>query len=238
VVLVPGEEHAEEVLRERDVSCGELPVPVGEHGADLRQARDPAGARARGRPAARPRRRSIRRARRTEAASVGGSAAGGIGAARAGLAMRSSSARRGGGVTPGSSHRPPHPRAPGCRSESRPLSGRSERPRTPPPRARQRQSDSGMSTRRVVALTSALLPLSSPRRAGGRGRRPLRARPRVLRPRRAGAPQGPVRMQATRLGSYLLYTKDRRFVTAAGVAAARATPPTSPWRATTRRGTR
>ncbi len=35
----------------------------------------------------------------------------------------------------------------------------------------------------------------------------------------AGAPQGPVRMQATRLGSYLLYTKDRRFVTAAGVAA-------------------
>ena len=36
----------------------------------------------------------------------------------------------------------------------------------------------------------------------------------------AGAPQGPVRMQATRLGSYLLYTKDRRFVTAKGVAAA------------------
>jgi len=36
----------------------------------------------------------------------------------------------------------------------------------------------------------------------------------------AGAPQGPVRMQATRLGSYLLYTKDRRFVTASGVAAA------------------
>ncbi|MCW3010370.1 MAG: hypothetical protein JWO90_774 [Solirubrobacterales bacterium] len=34
----------------------------------------------------------------------------------------------------------------------------------------------------------------------------------------AGAPVGPVRMQATRLGSYLLYTKDRRFVTAAGVA--------------------
>jgi hypothetical protein len=24
----------------------------------------------------------------------------------------------------------------------------------------------------------------------------------------AGAPQGPVRLQATRLGSYLLYTKD------------------------------
>ncbi len=35
----------------------------------------------------------------------------------------------------------------------------------------------------------------------------------------AGAPQGAVRMQATRLGSYLLYTKDRRFVTADGVAA-------------------
>ncbi len=34
-----------------------------------------------------------------------------------------------------------------------------------------------------------------------------------------GAPQGPVRMQATRLGSYLLYTKDRRFVTAGAVAA-------------------
>ncbi len=72
----------------------------------------------------------------------------------------------------------------------------------------------------MTALAAALLPLLVPAGAQAAGENDryelVRGCFDLVGP---GAPQGPVRMQATRLGSYLLYTKDRQFVTAGGVAA-------------------
>ena len=78
-----------------------------------------------------------------------------------------------------------------------------------------------MSLRWKSALACALMPLLVPAGASAAGEddryRLVQGCFDLVGP---GAPEGPVRMQATRLGSYLLYTKDRRFVTAAGVDAA------------------
>ncbi len=80
---------------------------------------------------------------------------------------------------------------------------------------------SGMSLRRVAALAVALLPLLAPTAAQAAGEDDRFALVHGCYDLvGAGAPAGPLRFQATRLGSYLLYTKDRRFVTASGVAAA------------------
>jgi len=77
-----------------------------------------------------------------------------------------------------------------------------------------------MTTRRQIALLTALLSLLVPTTASAAGENDRYALVRGCYDLAGnGAPQGPVRMQATRLGSYLLYTKDRRFVTAKGIAA-------------------
>ncbi|MBA2349077.1 MAG: hypothetical protein H0V81_12355 [Solirubrobacterales bacterium] len=76
-----------------------------------------------------------------------------------------------------------------------------------------------MSPRLKAAAAALLLPLLAPaaaQAAGGNDRFELVRGCYTLTGQ--GAPAGAVRMQATRLGGYLLYTQDRRFVTASGVA--------------------
>jgi len=78
-----------------------------------------------------------------------------------------------------------------------------------------------MTTRRQIALLIVLLPFVIPAAASAAGENDRYALVHgCFDLAGEGAPQGAVRMQATRLGSYLLYTKDRRFVTAKGIAAA------------------
>ena len=76
-----------------------------------------------------------------------------------------------------------------------------------------------MSPRLKVAVAVLLLPLLAPTAAQAAGENDRYELVRGCYDLIGdGAPQGAVRMQATRLGSYLLYTKDRKFVTAQGIA--------------------
>jgi hypothetical protein len=76
-----------------------------------------------------------------------------------------------------------------------------------------------MTIRRKIALLAALLPLLLPAAAQAAGENDKYALVHGCYDLTgSGAPSGAVRMQATRLGSYLLYTRDRQFVTAKGIA--------------------